>query len=191
MGENQITRILQAITDGDQQASDQLVPRVYDELRRIARAQMAREAPGQTLQPTALVHEAYIRLVGDENPIWENRAHFFAAAAEAMRRILIERARSRSRLKRGQNPHRVDLNATMLSTEPDPDEMLTLDAALKRLNAKDPVMCKVVELRYFGGLTGEEIAKMLETSPRNVDRIWASARAWLGREMGSRKGEKG
>ena len=187
MSENQITRILHAITDGDQQASDQLVPLVYHELRRIARAQMARESPGQTLQPTALVHEAYIRLVGEENPLWENRAHFFAAAAEAMRRILIERARSRARLKRGQNPHRVDLNAAMLSTEPDPDEILALDAALKRLNTKDPMMCKVVELRYFGGLTGDEIAKMLDVSPRNVDRLWASARAWLGRNMGSKK----
>lgn len=189
MSDDRITRILQAITDGDEHASDQLVPLVYDELRRIARAQMSREGPGQTLQPTALVHEAYIRLLGKENPIWENRSHFFAAAAEAMRRILIERARSRSRLKRGRNPHRVDLNPSMLSTEPDPDELLALDAALKRLEAKDVLMSRVVMLRYFGGLTGEEIAGMLGISARSVDRTWVAARAWLQRELKGSKAE--
>lgn len=189
MSDSPITRILQAIKEGDLGASNQLVPLVYDELRRIARSQMAREAPGQTLQPTALVHEAYIRLIGKENPTWENRAHFFAAAAEAMRRILIERARSRSRLKRGRNPHRIDLKPEMISTEPDPDELLALDAALKHLEAKDETMSTVVKLRYFGGLTGDEIAEMLGISARNVDRIWSSARAWLQRELKAKLNE--
>ena len=180
---NPVTQILNAISAGDKQASDQLIPLVYEELRRIARAQMAHERPGQTLQPTALVHEAYIRLVGKDNPAWENRAHFFSAAAEAMRRILIERARSRFRLKRGRNPHRVQLDDTVAFIEPDADELLALDQALNRLETQDPIMSKVVKLRYFAGLTGEETATTLGISPRNVDRYWAAARAWLQREI--------
>lgn len=178
-----VTRLLAGIAGGDRHATEELLPLVYAELRRLARVKMARERPGQTLTPTALVHEAYLRLVGDDESGWENRRHFLAAAAEAMRRILIERARSRGAEKRGGDRRRTSLDeAVALADGPSPD-LLALDAALTRLEARDSRMSDVVELRYFAGLTVEETASALDTSPRTVDRLWKGAKAWLYREM--------
>jgi RNA polymerase sigma factor (TIGR02999 family) len=180
---NDVTRILHAIEGGDARAGDQLLPLVYDQLRRIAQQKMAQERPDHSLQATALVHEAYLRLVGDEDVQWANRAHFFAAAAEAMRRILVESARSRGRLKRGGDRKRMPLNVVDLAAEHEPDEILALDEALKRLEAQDPLMAKLVMLRFFSGLSVEETASAMELSPRTVKREWAMARAWLFREL--------
>lgn len=175
----EVTRILAALHGGDPRAADELLAAVYDELRRMARGQMRRERPGQTLQPTALVHEAYLRLVGAAPPSWESRGHFYRAAAEAMRRILIERARARARVKRGSDPVRTTLSDAALVTEPPPEELLALDLALADLEARDAQMAAVVKLRYFAGLTVEETAAALGQSPRAVNRLWAAARAWL------------
>lgn len=178
-----VTEVLAAIDRGEPQASDELLPLVYNELRRLARARMAREAP-QTLQPTALVHEAYLRLIGGSEPRWENRRHFFAAAAEAMRRILIERARRVARLKHGGDYSFVELPADTPSEEqPQAEELLSLDMALERLEAQDPAMATVVKLRFFAGLTEPEIAAATSHSERTVRRQWVAARAWLRREM--------
>jgi RNA polymerase sigma factor (TIGR02999 family) len=179
----QVTQLLQAVSAGEEGAESELVALVYAELRRMARARMAREKSGQTLQPTALVHEVYLQLLRDQEPRWENRAHFFTAAAEAMRRILIQRARSKSRLKRGGDLHRVELDSAARWHEPRADAFLALDQALNRLEARDPEMAGVVKLRYFAGLTIEETARILDTSPRSVNRQWAGARAWLNREL--------
>jgi RNA polymerase sigma factor (TIGR02999 family) len=178
-----VTRLLEKIGGGDAHAAEQLLPLVYDEMRKLARARLARESPGQTLAPTGLAHEAYLRLVEDPDARWENRAHFFAAAAEAMRRILIERARRYARQKHGAGHRRVSVHEDVLGTEPRPEELLDLDRALDRLEAQDAAMAQVVKLRYFGGLTVEETASALDVSARSVNRLWTGARAWLAREL--------
>lgn len=179
----QVTQILEAIGAGDAEAKDRLLPVVYQELRRIARARMAGERAEHTLQPTALVHEAYIRLLGTQNPRWESRAHFYTAAAEAMRRILIEWARRRARLKRGGDRRRVELDSSVGSYQPTSEELLALDEALTRLELLDCEMSQVVKLRYFAGLSIEETAHALQTSERTVSRLWSGARAWLYSEL--------
>jgi RNA polymerase sigma factor (TIGR02999 family) len=176
---DQVTRLLAALREGEPAAAEALVVLVYDELRRMARAQLRRERPGQTLQPTALVHEAYLRLLGDGPAVWESRGHFFTAAAEAMRRILVERARARRRLKRGSDPRRTTMRDDAAVVEPAPEELLALDDALAELEGKDQAMAAVVKLRYFAGLTVEETAASLDLSTRSVNRLWTGARAWL------------
>lgn len=178
-----ITRLLEAVNRGDEDAAQNLFTLVYDELRRMARSRMARESPGHTLQPTALVHEAYIRLMADDDPRFENRAHFFCAAAEAMRRILIEHARKKRSDKRHGSRQKVELTETMAVQEPTSDEVAALDEALVRLEAKDRQMSDVLKLRFFVGLTVQETAEALDLAPRTVDRQWAAARAWITREM--------
>jgi RNA polymerase sigma factor (TIGR02999 family) len=174
---SEVTRILSAIEQGDPHAASGLLPLVYDELRRLAAAQMARGRPGQTLNATALVHEAYMRLVGDQH--FENRRHFFAAAAEAMRRILVEQAPRKKRQKRGGGQGRVDLDAADLAA-PEPDaDLLALDEALTPLAAVDPPAAELVKLRYFAGLSTPQAAEALGIAPRSADRLWAYARAWL------------
>jgi RNA polymerase sigma factor (TIGR02999 family) len=176
---NEVTRILSDLAPGDARVAEQLLPLVYDELRRLAAAQMAREKPGQTLDATALVHEAYLRLVGEQG--FANRQHFFAAAAEAMRRILIESARRKARLKHGGGPQPLHPD---LAAAPEPEEeILALDAALARFAQRDPLKARLVELRYFAGLTGDQAAEILGISPSTADRYWVFARAWLRREM--------
>jgi RNA polymerase sigma factor (TIGR02999 family) len=174
-----ITLLLQAASRGQSQAAEELLPLVYDELRRLASIRMAREAPGQTLQPTALVHEAWVRLVADGARTWENRAHFFAAAAEAMRRILIERARRRARLRHGGGLERLNLRDVDIAAGQPDDKIILMDEALERLKAQDPETARVVVLKFFGGLTNEEIVKVLGTSDRTVRRQWNYAKAWL------------
>jgi RNA polymerase sigma factor (TIGR02999 family) len=176
---NDLTLILQAVGRGEKQASEELLPLVYDELRRLAAIRMARESAGQTLQPTALVHEAWVRLVEDGSRSWENRAHFFGAAAEAMRRILIERARRKARLKHGGGLERVNLEDWDVA-ESLPDEiLLQLDEALERLKAAHPDVAQVVLLKFYGGLTNEEIVEITRTSVSTVKRQWNYAKAWL------------
>lgn len=178
-----VTQILGALERGDAQASEQLLPLVYEELRKLAAAKMAQEVVDHTLQPTALVHEAYLRLVGDGGS-WENRGHFFAAAAEAMRRILIEEARRRSSLKRGGNQTIVELPDDIISPDKNESEsILALDEALTKLKASDPDSYRLVMLRYFTGLTVEEAAQSLGISTRTAKRYWSFARAWLQREI--------
>jgi RNA polymerase sigma factor (TIGR02999 family) len=175
-----ITRILSSVEDLDRdEALDRLLPIVYHELRMIAAARLRAERSGHTLQTTALVHEAYIRLVGSERPVWKNRAHFFHAAAEAMRRILVDHARRRTRSKRGGNRVRVELDEAHLTGWPDPDELLAVDEAVRRLEEVDDRAADVVHLRYFAGLSVEETAQALDLSERTVMREWAYARAWL------------
>jgi RNA polymerase sigma factor (TIGR02999 family) len=181
-----VTRILSALAQGDPHAADQLWSLVYGELRRLATRHMAHEPPGQTLQPTALVHEAYVRLVGsDAERTWEHRGHFFAAAATAMRRILIERARRKRSRVHGGGRRRQELQPgadAVAAPEPD-DDLLALDAALAKFAERDPLKARLVELRYFAGLTGAEAADILGISPSTADRHWAYARAWLRREV--------
>jgi len=181
-----VTQMLEAVSAGKEGAGDELFTLVYTELRRMARSKMAAERPGHTLQPTALVHEVYLRLLRDQKPHWGNRAHFFAAAAEAMRRILIERARSRGRLKRGGEVRHVQLETADGYLDPDSENLLALDQALTGLEARDAQMARVVKLRYFAGLTVEETAQALQVSPRTINRQWSAARAWLHRELASR-----
>lgn len=180
-----VTQLLHDIEQGDSAAASELLPLVYNELRRLAGHRMKREADGHTLQPTALVHEAYMRLVGnDDAQQWDNRGHFFAAAAEAMRRILIESARRRNSLKRGGGRARFEIAEDDAIVEAiNTEELLDLDDALTKLSESEPELAKLVELRYFAGLTVEESAQVLGVSPRTVKRNWAFARAWLGREM--------
>jgi len=180
---SEVTRILSALEQGDTRAADRLLPLVYQELRRLAAQRLAREAPGQTLQATALVHEAYLRLVGTEDRDWSNRGHFFGAAAEAMRRILIEAARRKKSLKRGGDRRRVDLDAADLAVEGRSDDLLALDRALGKLGEVDPAAAELVKLRYFGGLTLEQVAQIRGVSRRTVVNHWAYARAWLHREV--------
>ena len=189
---NDVTRILSAIEQGDAQAAEQLLPVVYDELRKLASRRLAEEKPGQTLQATALVHEAYLRLVGGGAAQgWSGRGHFFAAAATAMRRILIERARRKRRQIHGGEHRRRELPPDIVAATGPDEDLLALDAALARLAEQDPLKAKLVELRYFAGLTGEETAAVLGMSARTVDRHWVYARAWLRREMdGARPEEK-
>ena len=180
-----VTRVLMAIDRGDEQAAARLLPLVYDELRRLAAHKLAQERPGQTLDATALVHEAYLRLVGDsEGPHWDNRRHFFAAAAEAMRRILVENARRKQTHKHGGGRQRRDLDAEALVAPESNVDLLALDAALHRLAEHDPLKAKLVELRYFAGLTGDQAAAVLGLSASSADRQWVYTRAWLRRELG-------
>ena len=182
---SQVTSILSAIEQGDPRAAGQLLPLVYAELRRLAGERLGREKPGQTLQATALVHEAYLRLVGgDEAQQWGGRGHFFAAAAEAMRRILVENARRKGRVRHGGGLRRVDLlDADVAATPTDDDQILLLDEALTRLADVRPQAAELVKLRFFSGLTEDEAAPMLGLSPRTARRLWAFARAWLRRDM--------
>jgi RNA polymerase sigma factor (TIGR02999 family) len=174
-----ITRLLSDVTAGDQQAADQLLPLVYDQLRAIARQRMNDERTGHTLQATALVHEVYLRLAGGEEIGWESRAHFYFAAAEAMRRILIEHARSRGRVKRGGGCRRVPINIVDLAAEQNFEKILAVDDALCRLDEQDARAAGVVRLRIFAGLSVEETARAMNLSERTVMRDWSFARAWL------------
>jgi RNA polymerase sigma factor (TIGR02999 family) len=180
----EVTQLLNAIEHGDPHAADQLLPLVYDELRRLASLRLAQEKPGQTLQATALVHEAYVRLVGQgaEEPYWDSRRHFFAAAAEAMRRILVENARRKKRLKRGGDRKRQEFEAASSASEPR-DDLLALDEALNKLAATDRTSAQLIQLRYFAGMTLAQAATALGIAPRTADRVWAYARAWLYREI--------
>ena len=180
---SQVTQILQAVEQGDANAAEQLLPLVYQELRRLAAYKMSHEAPGHTLQPTALVHEAWLRLVGDEASKFQNRAHFFGAAAEAMRRILVESARRKKRLKHGGELERVDVDAVELPSPMPNDELLALDDALNRLATVDARAAEVVKLCFFVGLTQEQAARELGVSLATAERLWGFARAWLFREM--------
>ena len=177
---NEVTRILNAIEQGDSHASDELLPLVYDALRRLAAEKMAQESPGQTLQATALVHEVYLRLVDTEKAQkWDSRGHFFAAAAEAMRRILVEQARRRSRIKRGGDRERVDFDQVELSSGAPPDQLLLINDELDRLTAEEPVAGQLVKLRYFAGLSVEEAADSLGIARSTAYEHWSYARAWL------------
>jgi RNA polymerase sigma factor (TIGR02999 family) len=176
---NDVTLILSSIEQGDPKAAELLLPLVYNELRNLAAQKLGRETPGQTLQPTALVHEAYLRLVGEEGRQWDSRGHFFAAAAAAMRRILVENARRKGSRKRGGDRARADFDVDQLAAPELREDLLALDEALDRLAAADPEAARLVELRYFAGLTLAEAAKVLDASPRTADRLWAYARAWL------------
>jgi RNA polymerase sigma factor (TIGR02999 family) len=178
-----VTRILNAIEQGDARAADELLPIVYEELRRLAAQKMSHEPPGQTLQATALVHEAYIRLVGSEVQNWSGRTHFFCAAADAMRHILTENARRKRRLKRGGEHKRIDLDNAHLTVEEPSEDVLALDEALTKLATKEPAASNLVKLRYFTGLTLEQAAEILGVSCRTADRYWAYARAWLYKEI--------
>ncbi len=178
-----VTRILVAIEQGDAKAADKLLPLVYEELRRLAGLKMSQELPGQTLQATALVHEAYIRLVGTENQNWSSRGHFFAAAAESMRRILIENARRKQRRKHGGGHQRVELDDADVTIEDALTDIIALDEALAKLAEEDPVKADLVKLRYFAGLTIEQAAKILEISRATAERYWSYARAWLFHEI--------
>src|SRR5919199_578193 len=181
---SEVTRILSAIERGEPHAAEQLLPLVYEELRKLAAQKLAQERPGQTLQATALVHEAYLRLVGGEpDARWDSRGHFFAAAAEAMRRILVDVARRKRWEKHGGGRPRVGLEAVQPDA-PDPrHDLVALDAALTRLAAEDPQAAKLVELRHFTGLSVAEAAQVLGVAPRTADRVWAFARAWLHRAL--------
>ena len=175
-----LTRLLDAAATGDLQAAADLLPIVYDELRKLAAARLSEEKPGQTLQATALVHEAYLRLVGGDQPQdWNGRGHFFAAAAEAMRRILVENARRKTRVKRGGGLARQDVAEIDVAVSEPPDEVLALDEALTRLATDNPQAAEVVRLRFFAGLPLPEVARILGISSRTADRLWAYARAWL------------
>jgi RNA polymerase sigma factor (TIGR02999 family) len=184
---NDVTRILNAIEQGDAKAADELLPLVYEELRRLAAQKMSHEPPGQTLQATALVHEAYIRLVGSEDQNWSGRTHFFAAAAEAMRRILIDNARRKHRLKRGGAQHRIDLDKADITFEDPSTNIIALDEALEKLAQEDRAVADLVKMRYFVGLTLEQAAAALGISRRTADRYWAYARAWLYQETTSER----
>jgi RNA polymerase sigma factor (TIGR02999 family) len=181
---NEVTRILSAIEQGEPRAAEQLLPLVYDELRRLASEKMAHEKPGQTLEATALVHEAYLRLVDVEKPKrWEGRGHFFAAAAEAMRRILVENARRKHAVKHGGGRLRVDLQQDLAGAEPRADDLVALDEALSRLEQHDPDAARLVKLRYFAGLSHETAAEALGISRGAADRLWTLGRAWLFRQI--------
>jgi RNA polymerase sigma factor (TIGR02999 family) len=178
-----VTQILGRIEKGDGAASAELLPLVYEELRKLAACRMAQEAPGNTLQPTALVHEAWLRIAGKQDQHWNSRNHFFMAAAEAMRRILVERARQKSRLKRGGDQQRVPLEELDLAVNADSETLLLVEEALERLNAADPVKARLVELRFFTGLSLEDAAQVLGVSTPTAKRYWAYARAWLFQEI--------
>lgn len=181
---SEITKVMQAIDAGDPQAANRLLPLVYDELRKLAAAHLENEKPGQTLQPTALVHEAYLRLVGGTNPEqWNSRGHFFAAAAVAIRRILIDTARRKQSLKRGGKFVQIDLEEIPLASPEPQEDLLALDEAIQKLTGVDPQAAQVVQLRYFAGLTLPDAARTLGVSARTAGRLWSYARAWLRREL--------
>ena len=179
----EVTQILKALEQGQSQAAEELLPMVYDELRRLAAWRLANEKPGQTLQATALVHEAYLRLVGKDDPQWNGRRHFFGAAAEAMRRILVENARRKKRLKHGGHLERVNADDVDLPAPMPDDELLAMDEALDRLAEVDPRAAELVKLCFFVGLTQEQAAQHLDVSVATVERTWSFARAWLFREI--------
>ncbi len=181
-----VTQILERIDQGDPKAADELLPLVYEELRHLAARRMVNEAAGQTLQPTALVHEAWLRLVGNDGQAqFQNRAHFFAAAAEAMRRILIDRARRKRAARHGGNQQRVDIETVDLTSETDDDQLLAVNEALNKLATQHKVEAELVKLRYFVGMTNDEAAVVLGISPRTAKYYWTHARAWLYREIGN------
>ena len=182
-----VTRILEAIEHGDPKAADKLLPLVYGELRKLAASKMVNEAPNQTLQPTALVHEAWLRLVGNKNPEFANRAHFFSAAAEAMRRILIDKARHKRALRHGGGQERVELEDLPVATPADDDQLLAMNDALDKLAAQHPLEAEVVKLRYFVGMTNEQAAEALDISVRTAKYYWTHARAWLFQEITANK----
>lgn len=179
-----VTLILERVEQGDPKAAEELLPLVYDELRRLAAHRMANEAPGQTLQPTALVHEAWLRLTGDQNKKWQGRAHFFGAAAEAMRRILIDRARRKRAARHGGGQQRVDIQEVDVASPTDDDQLLAVNEALDKLATEHKVEAELVKLRYFVGMTNDEAAEVLGISPRTAKHYWTHARAWLYREIG-------
>jgi len=181
---SEVTRILNAIEQGETRAADQLLPLVYEELRKLAASKMSREAPGQTLQPTALVHEVWLRLVGKEDPQWNNRAHFFGAAAEAMRRILIENARRKLARRHGGGQVRLNVDDLEIAAPGSDDQVLAINDALEKFVSIDPLKAELVKLRYFAGLTIEQAAKVLEISEATAKRWWSYARAWLYTEVG-------
>jgi RNA polymerase sigma factor (TIGR02999 family) len=194
---HEVTRVLNAIGRGDRHAASQLLPLVYDELRQLAAQKLASEPPGQTLQPTALVHEAYLRIVpsgrphaSSDSPQWDGRGHFFAAAAEAMRRILVENARRKRRLKRGGDRARQDFDEASLAALKPREDLVALDEALNKLAIVDNRAVELVQLRYFAGLSIPETAEILGVSRRTADRLWAYARAWLHQEMEGEAHEK-
>src|SRR5262245_22845669 len=174
-----VTRMLDRVQHGDPKAAEELLPLVYGELRRLAAAKMAREAPGQTLQPTALVHEAWLRLVGDSQPKWQNRVHFLGAAAEAMRRVLVENARRKLRLKRGGQQERVEWQESAIAAPAEDEKIVQVDDALEALAAEDPQKAEIVKLRFFAGLGHEEIAALLEINEKTVRRHWELAKVRL------------
>lgn len=176
---SELTQILEAVTRGEENSTERLLPQVYDELRRVAAAKMARESANQTLQPTALVHEAWLRLNREENAAWQSRGHFFSAAAEAMRRILIERARRKARPKHGGGRERVDFENFELPTSTPDEKVLLVNEALGRLETEDPEKARVVVMKFFGGLTNQEVADILGVTDRTVERQWAFAKARL------------
>ena len=188
MSTTDVTRLIDALAAGDRQAAADLLPLVYGELRKLATAKMAHEQPGQTLQATALVHEAYLRVVGTADPQqWQGRGHFFAAAAEAMRRILVDSARRKNRLKHGGDRSRVNLDDVSAETPLEiaglKEDLLALDAALEKLKQVDGTAAELIQLRYFAGLSSAQAADILDISPRTADRIWSYARAWLHQEI--------
>jgi len=180
---SEVTRILDAILQGDPKAAEELLPLVYGELRKLAAHKMANEPPGQTLQPTALVHEAWLRLVGNEEAKFANKAHFFSAAAEAMRRILVENARRKQRLKHGGGQQRVGWTTLDVALTSDSDQLLAVDEALDKLAARDPLAADLIKLRFFAGLPNVEAARLLGLPERTAKRTWAYARAWLYQEL--------
>ena len=178
-----VTRILSQIEQGDSQAAEKLLPLVYEELRKLAAVKLVEEKPGQTLQATALVHEAYVRLIGQAGQEWHSRGHFFAAAAEAMRRILVEIARRKNRLKHGGGLDRAEVELAELPTRMETEELIALDEALQRLREQDPLKARLVTLRFFGGLTIEQASEVLGISRVSAHRYWTFARAWLHQEI--------
>ncbi len=180
---SEVTRILDSIAQGDAEAAGELLPLVYDELRKLAARKMAAEPPGQTLQPTALVHEAWLRIADGKDEHWENRAHFFAAAAEAMRRILVENARRKRRAKHGGGQLRVELDTLDVAITSDDDHLLAVDEALDKLAARDALAADLIKLRFFAGLPNVEAARLLGLPERTAKRTWAYARAWLYEEL--------
>jgi RNA polymerase sigma factor (TIGR02999 family) len=187
---SQITRILSAIDQGDSHAASQLLPLVYDELRKLAAQKLALEAPGQTLQATALVHDAYLRLLDlEQAQHWNSRGHFFAAASEAMRRILVDSARRKRSRKRGGELTRQDFDALEIAIPEMPEDIVALDDALTQLAATDKTAAEVVQLRFFGGLALPDVARLLNISPRTADRLWSYARAWLHQEIRAVSGQ--
>lgn len=186
----ELTSILNAIDQGDSHAAADLLPLLYDELRRLAESRIARESPGHTLQATALVHEAYLRIIGPQGAAdarWQNRAHFFAAAAEAMRRILIDRARAKGAHKRGGDARRLTLDPALLSFDDIPAEIIDLHEAIEKLEAQDPLKASLVKLRFFAGLTQAQAATVLGLPPTTAERHWTFARAWLYQELSQAK----
>jgi len=178
-----VSRLIEAAVAGDRQAAADLLPLVYSELRKLAVTRLANESPGNTLQATALVHEAYLRLVGTSDPKWSGRSHFFAAASEAMRRILVDSARRKSRPKHGGNLDRVDLSELSIQAPEIREDLIALDQALEKLRGVDSTAFELIQLRYFGGLSSAQAAGLLNISARTADRVWTFARAWLRREI--------